>query len=51
MSKKFIVEIFEDDIIEWISKNFNPEEVFDEDELFRWAKEKGATFPDDTNQE
>lgn len=31
--------------IEWISKNCTPDEVFDEDTLYEWAKEHGMVHP------
>ena len=39
---------FLDDIIEWISNNFQPDDVFDEEDLHEWAKEYyGGLSPKD----
>ena len=33
--------IFLDNIVEWVGDNFDPEEVFSEEQLELWAKEQG----------
>lgn len=35
------VDIDDDDIIEWVKKNKNPEDVFSKDELSDWVDDNG----------
>ena len=39
------------DAIEWVRKNFNPEDIFSNDDLDNWAHERGYIWPSECDQE
>ncbi len=45
--RQFIEDIFGwntyDNIIDWIQRNLNPDDVFGEDQLMDWAEDNGYT--------
>ena len=40
-SKEVDVEISEDDILDWVAKNYSPDDVFTGSQLEDWAKHNG----------
>jgi hypothetical protein len=41
---------FLDDIIDWIQKNLEPDDVFTDKQLLAWAYESGLTEKDDEDE-
>ena len=46
-----ISETLLDDVVDWISQNMTPGEVFDDFELADWAYENGFTKDDEDDEE
>ena len=41
------VDIYEDELFETVRMNFNPEDVFKEEDLIEWAEENGFVKEED----
>lgn len=39
--RKMLEEVYPDWVLDWVSENFSPDHVFDNEKLSKWAKDNG----------